>query len=141
MNNQTEYTLNVNETLHGGYKMKRTINLALMGLYVVTLLIGIIFSTSILTNVSTSLAIFTFLYVQNQERSKPLDEREKLIVERASSISFQVLLTLLIVLSVTTEFYAVLELWSLELPEFLSILMGLGFMTFVSFYEYYQERI
>lgn len=119
--------------------MKKNINLVLMGLYVVTLLVGLIFSVSILTNISTALAIFTFLFVQNQEQSKPLDEREKLIVERASSISFQIVLGLLIVFSVATDFIDVLQY--ITLPNFLSVLMGLGFMTFVSMYEYYKEKI
>lgn len=119
--------------------MYRTINLVLMGLYAVTLIIGLIFSTSILTNISTALAIFTFLFVQNQEQNKTPDEREKLVVERSSSVSFQILLSLLIVFSVATDFFDVLEF--VTLPEFLSILMGLGFMTFVSMYEYYRIKI
>lgn len=118
--------------------MKKHINIILMGLYVVTLIIGLIFSESILTNVSTALAIFTFLFVQNQEQSKPLDEREKLIVERSSSISFQILLALLIVFSVATDFFDILQY--ITLPNFLSVLMGLGFMTFVSMYEYYKNK-
>lgn len=119
--------------------MKKHINLVLMGLYVVTLIIGLIFSSSILTNISTAFAVFTFLFVQNQEQNKPIDEREKLIVERASSISFQILLSLLVVFSVVTDFFDVLAY--VTLPNFLSILMGLGFMTFVSMYEYYKQKM
>jgi hypothetical protein len=119
--------------------MKKHVNFILMGLYVVTLIIGFIYDSSILTNVSTALAVFTFLFVQIQDSNKPMDEREKLIVERASSISFQILLALLVVFSVATDFFDVLEF--VTLPNFLSILMGLGFMTFVSMYEYYKEKL
>lgn len=119
--------------------MKKHINLILMGLYVVTLLVGLIYSSSILTNVSTALAVFIFLFVQNQEHSKPLDEREKLIVERASSLSFQILLSLLVVFSVAADFFNILEY--ITLANFLSVIMGLGFMTFVSMYEYYKQKL
>jgi len=119
--------------------MKKQINLILMGLYVVTLIVGLIYESSILTNISTAFAVFTFLFVQDQELKKPIDEREKLIVERASSISFQILLSLLVVFSVATDFFDVLLY--VTLPNFLSILMGLGFMTFVSMYEYYKQKM
>lgn len=119
--------------------MKKHINLVLMGLYVITLLIGLIFSESILTNISTALAVFTFLFVQNQEHNKTIDEREKLIIERSSSVSFQILLSLLIVFSVATDFFDLLQF--ITLPNFLSVLMGLGFMTFVSMYEYYKQKL
>jgi hypothetical protein len=76
--------------------------------------------------------------VQNQERSKAPDEREKLIVERASSISFQALLGLLIALSVGVDFINVLDF--VTLSGFINILMGFGFMTFVSMYEHYQTK-
>ena len=118
--------------------MSKHINLILMGLYTVTLIIGLIYNASILTNVSTALAVFTFLFVQIQDVNKPLDEREKLIIERASSISFQIVLALLVVFSVVTDFFDILEF--ITLPNFLSILMGLGFMTFVSMYEYYKQK-
>lgn len=118
--------------------MYRVTNLVLMGLYAVTLIIGIVFSTSILTNISTALAIFTFIFVQNQEQRKTPDEREKLIIERASSISFQIILSLLLVLSVAADFFDFLAY--VKLYEFLSIFAGLGFMTFVSMYEYYQVK-
>jgi hypothetical protein len=118
--------------------MSKHINLILMGLYTVTLIIGLIYNASILTNVSTALAVFTFLFVQNQDVNKPIDEREKLIIERASSISFQIVLALLVVFSVVTDFFDILEF--ITLPNFLSILMGLGFMTFVSMYEYYKQK-
>lgn len=119
--------------------MKKQINLILMGFYVITLIVGLIFSSSILTNVSTATAIFIFLFVQNQEHSKPLDERQKLIVERASSVSFQILLGLLIIFSVATDFFDILQF--ITLSNFLSVLMGLGFMTFVSMYEYYKQKL
>ena len=119
--------------------MKKQINLILMGLYVVTLIVGLIYESSILTNISTAFAVFTFLFVQDQELKKPIDEREKLIVERASSISFQILLSLLVVFSVATDFFDVLLY--VTLPNFLSILVGLGFMTFVSMYEYYKQKM
>jgi hypothetical protein len=81
----------------------------------------------------------SFLFVQNQEHSKPLDERQKLIVERASSVSFQILLGLLIIFSVAADFFDILQF--ITLSNFLSVLMGLGFMTFVSMYEYYKQKI
>ena len=118
--------------------MNKPINFVLMGLYVVLLLVGLIFSMPTLIYLSTVVAIFTFLLVQNQERSKAPDEREKLIVERASSISFQALLGLLILLSVAVDFIDVLEF--VTLSGFVNVLMGLGFMTFVSMYEHYQIK-
>lgn len=119
--------------------MKKHINLFLMALYVITLTIGLTYSSSILTNVSTAVAIFTFLVVQNQDKNKPLDEREKLIVERASSLSFQILLGLLIIFSVATEHINVLQY--ITLPNFLSVIMGFGFMTFVSMYDVYTKKL
>ena len=50
--------------------MKKHINLILMGFYVITLIVGLIFSSSILTNVSTALAIFIFLFRRNQPERK-----------------------------------------------------------------------
>lgn len=110
-----------------------------MGLYVISLIVGLIFSEPIFIYISTALAIFTFIYVQNQERNKTPDEREKLIVERASSISFQILLFLLIVFSVAVDFIDILEYVSLS--TFINVLMGLGFMAFVSMYDYYQLKL
>ena len=118
--------------------MKRPINLVLMGFYVVLLLVGLIFSMTSLIYLSTVVAIFTFLLVQSQERSKAPDEREKLIVERASSISFQALLGLLIALSVAVDVIDVLDF--VTLSGFVNILLGFGFMTFVSMYEHYQTK-
>lgn len=119
--------------------MNRSFNFGLMGFYVVLLLVGLIFSMPTLIYLSTVVAIFTFLLVQNQERSKAPDEREKLIVERASSISFQALLGLLILLTVMVDFVDVLEF--VTLSGFVNVLMGLGVMTFVSMFEYYQTTL
>ena len=119
--------------------MNKPINFVLMGLYVVLVLVGLIFSMPTVIYLSTVVAIFTFLLVQNQERGKTPDEREKLIVERASSISFQALLGVLIILSVAVDFINVLEFVSLS--GFINVLMGLGFMTFVSMFEYYQTTL
>ena len=118
--------------------MKKRINWMLMGLYLLSLVTGLILTEAIFIYISTALAAFTFLYVQNQESSKSLDEREKLIVERAASLAFQILIAILIVFSIGSDFIDVLEF--ISLPNLLSVLMGLGFMVFVSTYEYYQTK-
>jgi hypothetical protein len=119
--------------------MKQKIAYVLMGFYVVILIVGILFDSSILTNIGTALAIFAFLFIQQKENKKDIDEREKYIVERSSSMSFMLLLTTLVIGSVTNDFINFLLYVSLE--EIFQIIVGLGFMTFVSMYVYYSEKI
>jgi len=110
----------------------------LMGLYVVILIVGVLFKISILTNIGTALAVFSFLFIQQKESKASYDEREKHIVERASALSFMALITVLVVGSILNDFVDFLIYVSLE--EIFQILVGLGFMTFVSMYVYYSEK-
>ena len=110
----------------------------LMGLYVVILIVGVLFKISILTNIGTALAVFSFLFIQQKESKASYDEREKHIVERASALSFMALITVLVVGSTLNDFVDFLIYVSLE--EIFQILVGLGFMTFVSMYVYYSEK-
>jgi hypothetical protein len=109
-----------------------------MGLYVVILIVGVLFKISILTNIGTALAVFSFLFIQQKESKASYDEREKHIVERASALSFMALITVLVVGSILNDFVDFLIYVSLE--EIFQILVGLGFMTFVSMYVYYSEK-
>jgi hypothetical protein len=109
-----------------------------MGLYVVILIVGVLFKISILTNIGTALAVFSFLFIQQKESKASYDEREKHIVERASALSFMALITVLVVGSTLNDFVDFLIYVSLE--EIFQILVGLGFMTFVSMYVYYSEK-
>ena len=118
---------------------KNTIAYILMGIYVVLLIIGILFEISIFTNIGTALAVFTFLYIQQKDKRSPIDEREKFIVERSGSVSFILLITILILGSILNDFIGFLNFVTLE--EIFQILIGLGYMTFVSMYVYYSEKI
>lgn len=118
---------------------KNSIAYLLMGLYVVMLILGVLYKMSILTNIGTALAIFTFLFIQQKESKASFDEREKHIVERASSLSFMALITVLLLGSILNDFLGFLNFVSLE--EIFQILIGLGFMTFVSMYVYYTEKV
>ena len=118
---------------------KNTIGYILMGLYVVILIVGVLFKFSILTNIGTALAIFAFLFIQQKESKASYDEREKHIVERASALSFMTLITVLVLGAVLNDFIDFLVYVSLE--EMFQIIIGLGFMTFVSMYVYFSERL
>ncbi len=118
---------------------KNTIAYLLMALYVILLIIGILFDYSILTNIGTALAVFTFIYIQQKDKQSPIDEREKFIIERSGSVSFILLITILILGSILNDIIGFLTFVTLE--EIFQILIGLGYMTFVSMYVYYSERI
>jgi hypothetical protein len=106
---------------------------------VILLIVGILFDQSLLTSIGTALAIFAFLYTQYKDNKTPFDEREKFIVERAYSVSFLVIISLLLLGSVLNDFIEFLNFVSLE--EIFQILIGLGFMTFVSTYTYISVKI
>lgn len=116
--------------------MKKYLNVFFMELYVVFLLLGLIFSNAVLIHLSTATAVFTFLLIQNTKGDHPLEDLKKRS-EKASNMSFQILLSLLIVASIGFDFIDVLNY--VTLTELFTLFVGLGFMTFVSFYEYYQE--
>jgi hypothetical protein len=118
---------------------KITVAYVLMGIYVVLVIIGIVFDISFLTTVGTALAVFSFLYIEQKEHHVPIDEREKFIVERASSVSFILLLSSLVLGAMLNDLVGFLNFVNLE--EIFQILIGLGFMTFVSMYIYYSEKI
>jgi hypothetical protein len=117
---------------------KIAISYVLMGLYVILLIVGILFNVSLITTIASSLAIASFLYIQIKDSRSPHDEREKFIVERSSSASFMLLISSLILGAVLNDFIGFLNFVSLE--EIFQILIGLGFMTFVSMYVYYSEK-
>ena len=119
--------------------MKHLMAYILMGIYVVLVIVGIVFDISILTNIGTALAVFSFLYIQQNDKKTPVDEREKFIVERAGSVSFVLLLAILVFGAILNDFIGFLNFVSLE--EIFQILIGLGFMTFVSMYVYYAEKV
>ncbi len=119
--------------------MKQLMAYILMGVYVVVLIVGIVFDISVLTNIGTALAVFSFLYIQQNDKKAPLDEREKFIVERSGSFSFVLLVAILIIGAILNDFIGFLNFVSLE--EIFQILIGLGFMTFVSMYVYYTEKV
>jgi hypothetical protein len=118
---------------------KNTLAYILMGLYVVILIVGVVFRISILTNIGTALAIFSFLYIQQKESKASYDEREKFIVERASALSFMALTTVLVLGSILNDFVDFLRFVTLE--DMFQIIIGLGYMTFVSMYVYYSEKV
>ncbi len=119
--------------------MKNLVAFILMGIYVVLVIIGIVFDISILTNLGTALAVFSFIYIQQNDKKSPVDEREKFIIERAGSVSFVLLLAILVFAAILNDFIGFLNFVSLE--EIFQILMGLGYMTFVSMYIYYAEKV
>ena len=55
--------------------MKNLVAFILMGIYVVLVIVGIVFDISILTNIGTALAVFSFLYIQQNDKKTPVDER------------------------------------------------------------------
>ena len=111
----------------------------LMGLYVILLIVGILFNLSLVTTIASSLAIASFLYIQLKDSRSPHDESEKFILERSSSASFMLLIGSLILGAMLNDFIGFLNFVSLE--EIFQILIGLGFMTFVSMYVYYSEKV
>jgi hypothetical protein len=117
---------------------KNTIGYILMGLYVVVLVIGLVFRLSVLTNIGTALAVFSFLYIQQPGKKGVVDEREKFIINKAGSMSFIVLLTALVFGSVFNDLIEFTQYVTLE--DLFQIMIGLGFMTFVSMYIFYTER-
>jgi hypothetical protein len=117
---------------------KNTIAYLIMGLYVVLLIVGVIFENLTLTSIATAIAILSFLWIQQGEKNKSPDEREHFIVHRSSSTSFMVLVTLLVLGSVFNDFLDLLTLISFE--QLLQVVVGIGYMTFVSMYVYYSEK-
>ena len=116
---------------------KNKLALAIMGVYVVTLIIGVIFQLSVLTLLSTAIAIITAIWIQ-QTKGQKIDERETFIVERSASMSYQLLVTTLIFGALTNDFIGFENYVSLS--DIFQILIGLGFMTFVSMYVHYSEK-
>jgi hypothetical protein len=118
---------------------KNLVAYILMGVYVIILIVGVVFNISILTNVGTALAVFSFLFIQQKQSKESYDEREKFIVERASALSFMALITVLVLGSMLNDFVGFLDYVTLE--DMFQIIIGLGFMTFVSMYVYYSEKL
>lgn len=118
--------------------MKNIIAYILMGLYVILLFVGIIFDFSIFTNISTALAVFSFLYIQQPKNNTGDMQLEKRIVERSGNLSFLLIITVLIFGSILNDIIGFLSFVTLE--ELFQVIIGLGFMTFVSVYVYFSEN-
>jgi len=119
--------------------MKRLLGYTLMGVYTVMIIVGILFSIDSMTSLSTALAIISFILIQQPGKKGVVDEREKFIVHRAASASYMTLITVLVFGSVFNDLIEFLNYVSIE--EIFQIIVGLGYMTFVSMYVYYSEKI
>ena len=115
---------------------RKNIEIVLLGLYAVLLIVGLIFSNTILSLLANAVAIFTFIFVQQNPGGK-VDERDKYIVSKASSLSFQILLAVLIVLDITHDFVDITTLISVDI--LLTVLVGLGFITYASNHIYFKQ--
>jgi hypothetical protein len=117
---------------------KNTIGYILMGLYVVMIIVGITLSIDWLTSLSTALAILAFIYIQQPGKKGVIDEREHMIINKAGSMSFITLVTVLVFGSIFNDLIDFIQFVTLE--EIFQIIIGLGYMTFVSMYVFYSER-
>lgn len=119
--------------------MKNLLGYVSMGLYVVMLLVGLIFNLDWLTSLSTAVAIITFIAIQQPGKKGVIDEREKYIIHQAGSTSYITLITLLVFGSVFNDVFEFLMYVTIE--EIFQILVGVGYMTFVSMYLFYSEKL
>jgi hypothetical protein len=115
---------------------RKTIEMLLLGLYSVLLVVGLVFANTTLSLLANVVAIFTFILVQQNPGGK-VDERDKYIVSKAASLSFQILLAVLIVLDIAHDFVDITTLLSVD--TLLTVLVGLGFITYASNHIYYKE--
>ena len=118
--------------------MKHTIGYILMGVYTVMIILGILFSLDWLTSLSTAIAIISFIFIQQPGKKGSIDEREKFIVHRAASTSYITLITVLVFGSIFNDVVEFLNYVTIE--EIFQIVIGIGYMTFVSMYLYYAEK-
>lgn len=116
---------------------RKNIEISLLIFYIILLFIGVILSNSIITLLASSVAIFTFLFVQ-QISNRKLDERDHFISKNAGWFSFQIILIVLIFLDVFSDFVNILEFISLD--HLLTILVGLSFITYSSNHIYYKYK-
>jgi hypothetical protein len=115
---------------------RKDIEIILLGLYAVLLIVGIIFANTTLSLLANSVAIFTFIFVQQSPGGK-VDERDNYIVSRAATFSFQILLAVLIVLDIAFDFVDITAFMSVD--TLLSVLVGLGFITYASNHIYFKQ--
>jgi hypothetical protein len=115
---------------------KKNIEIILLGLYAILFVTSFIFSNSILTLLSSSVAIFTFIFVQQTPGGK-IDERDKLISQKAGMFSFQIMLVVLVALDLAHDFIDLTTFTSVD--SLLTTLVGLGFITYASNHIYYKE--
>ena len=116
--------------------MRKTIEYSILGLYSVMLIVGLIFSFTVLILLSNVVAFVGFILVQNESLRKKPDERDLLISYKSSQLAFQIILIVLIFLSILLDFVDVLNYISFS--NVISILVGLSFITFASNYVYYK---
>lgn len=118
--------------------MKIKIAYLVMGIYAVLLIVGVVFLQDVLLNLATALAIISAIAIQQNESKKEPDEREKFIVERASSLSYLALLTVILFSYVGNDFIDFTNYLSLEI--IFQILIGIGFISFLSMYVFLSEK-
>ncbi|MEI7667416.1 MAG: hypothetical protein WCI62_00285 [Erysipelotrichaceae bacterium] len=118
--------------------MKTKIAYLVMGIYSILLIVGLIFTNDFLINSSTAFAIISAIAIQQNETKKEPDEREKFIVDRAASLSYLSVMTIIFLSYVGNEVIGFENYLSFELV--FQILIGIGFMTFVSMYVYLMEK-
>ncbi|MBS3991200.1 MAG: hypothetical protein KGZ51_03940 [Erysipelothrix sp.] len=118
--------------------MKTKVAYVVMGVYSILLIVGIIFQNGALLNISTALAVVSAIAIQQNESRKEPDEREKFIVDRASTLSYLSLMTVILFGYIGNDILSFDQYLSLEL--IFQVLIGIGFMTFLSMYVYLSEK-
>jgi hypothetical protein len=118
--------------------MKTRVAYLVMGIYSVLLVVGLIYQVEGLLNISTALAVISAIAIQQKESKKEPDEREKFIVDRAASLSYQSVMIIILLSYVGNDWIGFENYISMELV--FQVLIGIGFMTFLSMYVYLSEK-
>jgi hypothetical protein len=118
--------------------MKTKVAYLVMGIYSILLIVGVIYQYEALINISTALAVISAIAIQQNESKKEPDEREKFIVDRAASLSYLSIMTVILFSYVGNDIISFDQYLSLELV--FQVLIGIGFMTFLSMYVYLSEK-
>jgi hypothetical protein len=105
--------------------MKRTMAYILMGIYSSMLIIGLIYNSDSILALSTALAIFTGLWIQQHEKGKSPDEREHFIVQRASAASYLALMTVILLGYIGADAFDILAF--LSVSSIFQVLIGFAF--------------
>lgn len=118
--------------------MKTKVAYFVMGIYSILLIVGLIFQYEELLNLSTALAVISAILIQQNESKKEPDEREKFIVDRAASLSYLSVMTIILLGYIGNDIIGFENYISVEL--IFQVLIGIGFMTFLSMYVYLSEK-